>query len=232
MGLRAEGWRPVPFREFIVKIHSRCDLSCDYCYMYEMADQSWRDQPRRMSAETAEWTARRIGEHAREPHALNRGRADPARRRAAPRRTRAYRPPGERPTRCSRPGVRVDVGIQTNAVGLDDAYLRLFSELGIRVGVSLGGIGRRTTGTAGSPAGEAATRRSTPACIGSCRRPSGTCSADCCARSTCATIRSLPTKLSPPSNRPRSTSCSRTGPGRRRRPGGCQARSRRRTRTG
>src|SRR5579859_7669049 len=62
--LRATGWRPVPFREFIVKVHSRCDLSCDYCYMYEMADQSWRDQPRVMSAEIADRTARRIGEHA------------------------------------------------------------------------------------------------------------------------------------------------------------------------
>jgi hypothetical protein len=29
--------------QFSVKIHSRCDLSCVYCYMYEMADQSWRD---------------------------------------------------------------------------------------------------------------------------------------------------------------------------------------------
>jgi uncharacterized protein len=36
----ATGWRPVPFREFIVKVHSRCDLACDYCYMYEMADRS------------------------------------------------------------------------------------------------------------------------------------------------------------------------------------------------
>ena len=63
--LRGEGWRPYPFREFIVKVHSRCDLSCDYCYMYEMADQSWRDQPRTMSEETADMTARRIGEHAR-----------------------------------------------------------------------------------------------------------------------------------------------------------------------
>src|SRR5581483_2849972 len=62
--LLATGWRPLPFREFIVKVHSRCDLSCDYCYMYEMADQSWRSQPRSMSAETAELTARRIGEHA------------------------------------------------------------------------------------------------------------------------------------------------------------------------
>lgn len=63
--LHDEGWRPLPFREFIVKVHSRCDLSCDYCYMYEMADQSWRGQPRAMSQETAELTARRIGEHAR-----------------------------------------------------------------------------------------------------------------------------------------------------------------------
>src|ERR1700733_9245982 len=68
--LLAEGWRPSPFQEFIVKVHSRCDLSCDYCYMYEMADQSWRDQPRAMSAETADLTARRIAEHAR-AHALD-----------------------------------------------------------------------------------------------------------------------------------------------------------------
>src|SRR6202000_2522924 len=64
-GLMAGGWRPVPFREFVVKIHSRCDLACDYCYMYEMADQSWRDRPRRMSLEIARRTAMRIGEHAR-----------------------------------------------------------------------------------------------------------------------------------------------------------------------
>ena len=63
--LLEDGWRPSPFREFIVKVHSRCDLACDYCYVYELADQSWRDQPRAMSEETADTTARRIGEHAR-----------------------------------------------------------------------------------------------------------------------------------------------------------------------
>jgi hypothetical protein len=26
----ADDWRPVPFREFIIKIHSRCDLACDH----------------------------------------------------------------------------------------------------------------------------------------------------------------------------------------------------------
>ena len=37
------------------------------------------------------------------------------------------------------PHVRVDVRIQTNAVGLDDSYLRLFCELGVQIGVSLDG---------------------------------------------------------------------------------------------
>src|SRR6478609_8550644 len=62
-GLLAEGWSPVPFREFVVKIHSRCNLACDYCYMYEMADQSWRAQPGTMSVETVESTCRSISEH-------------------------------------------------------------------------------------------------------------------------------------------------------------------------
>jgi uncharacterized protein len=136
--LMADGWNPIPFREFIVKIHSRCDLSCDYCYMYEMADQSWRDQPRRMSAETAEWTAKRIGEHAR-AHGLaavalvlHGGEPLLAGRELIARIVQDTRA-------AAGPSVRVDVGIQTNAVGLDDAYLKLFSELGVQVSVSLDG---------------------------------------------------------------------------------------------
>lgn len=136
--LMADGWNPIPFREFIVKIHSRCDLSCDYCYMYEMTDQSWRDQPRRMSAEIAEWTARRIGEHARAHNLakvaliLHGGEPLLAGRELIARIVRDTRA-------AAGLGVQVDAGIQTNAVGLDDAYLKLFSELGIRVGVSLDG---------------------------------------------------------------------------------------------
>ncbi|MFH8383601.1 FxsB family cyclophane-forming radical SAM/SPASM peptide maturase [Kitasatospora sp. NPDC018058] len=56
----------VPFRQFLLKIHSRCNLACDYCYMYESADQSWRDRPRRMESATVRRTARRIAEHAAE----------------------------------------------------------------------------------------------------------------------------------------------------------------------
>jgi hypothetical protein len=33
------------FRQFVLKIHSRCDLARDYCYAYEAADRSWRGPP-------------------------------------------------------------------------------------------------------------------------------------------------------------------------------------------
>ena len=136
--LRAEGWNPVPFREFIVKIHSRCELACDYCYMYEMADQSWRDRPRRMSHEIAEITAMRIGEHAR-AHGLRDVElilhgGEPL---LAGRELVSYLVTAAR--QAAGPSVTVHASVQTNAVGLSDPYLRLFDELGIRVGVSLDG---------------------------------------------------------------------------------------------
>src|SRR3954469_20508253 len=66
----SSGWSPSPFREFIVKVHSRCDLSCDYCYMYEMADSSWKSQPKQMSPDVVDVVAARIAEHA-EAHRLD-----------------------------------------------------------------------------------------------------------------------------------------------------------------
>lgn len=59
-----EGWRPVPLRQFVLKIRSRCNLACDYCIIYEHADQTWRRQPHAMSQETLRQTARRVAEHA------------------------------------------------------------------------------------------------------------------------------------------------------------------------
>jgi uncharacterized protein len=56
-------WRPLPLNEFILKLHGRCNLSCDYCYMYEMADQSWRTKPAVMSPEIVAAVAYRIAEH-------------------------------------------------------------------------------------------------------------------------------------------------------------------------
>lgn len=136
--LRAEGWRPTPFRQFILKIHSRCNLACDYCYVYEMADQGWREQPRRMSREVVDATARRIGEHVR-AHGLtdievilHGGEpllAGPDLIRHAV--TAVRQEVGAR--------ARVSVGLQTNGVLLDEPFLSLFDELDVRVSVSIDG---------------------------------------------------------------------------------------------
>jgi uncharacterized protein len=137
-GLVADGWRPTPFREFILKVHSRCDLSCRYCYMYEMADQSWRSRPKRMSRKTVEDTCARIAEHVR-AHSLTS--------------VRLVLHGGE-PLLAGAEFIRyvvssirtalpdfahAEVSIQTNGVLLGAAYLKLFDELDVHVGVSLDG---------------------------------------------------------------------------------------------
>ena len=136
--LLAGGWQPTPFREFVLKIHSRCDLACDYCYMYEMADQSWRHQPLRMSRTVLDRAAQRIAEHAA-AHRLDAVRvilhggepllAGPELIRHAAGAVRAAMPAG----------TRADLSIQTNGVSLTTAYLQLLDQLDIHIGVSLDG---------------------------------------------------------------------------------------------
>jgi len=129
---------PHPFRQFIIKIHSRCDLACRYCYLYTKTDQRWAARPRAMSAEVVEAVARRIGDH-----------------------TRTHRPPwvsvvlhGGEPLLAGTeriaavvhgireavdPSCEVRFGIQTNGMRLTRDRLALLRDLGIRIGVSLDG---------------------------------------------------------------------------------------------
>ncbi|MDF5755843.1 FxsB family cyclophane-forming radical SAM/SPASM peptide maturase [Spongiactinospora sp. TRM90649] len=155
--LLARGWRPRPFRTFVLKAHSRCDLACDYCYVYSGPDRSWRDRPRMMSLAVAARAAARIAEHAarhRLPsvHVVLHG-GEPL-----------LCPPAHLAglvaeiRRAVAPPTRVAVSAQTNGVRLDETYLRLFAELRVAVGVSLDGTARvhdrhrRTAGGRGSHA--------------------------------------------------------------------------------
>lgn len=126
------------FRDFVLKIHSRCDLACDYCYMYTLADDSWRAQPFAMSRPTVSQTAGRIAEHVRAHKLasvnliLHGGEpllAGPALIEHAVATTRAR----------VDTHVALQVRIQTNAVRLRETHLELFSRLGVQVGVSLDG---------------------------------------------------------------------------------------------
>ncbi|WP_433246024.1 FxsB family cyclophane-forming radical SAM/SPASM peptide maturase [Streptosporangium sp. CA-135522] len=135
------GWRPRPFQQFLLKVHSRCNLACDYCYVYTMADQSWRSRPMVMPMSLVAVAARRIAEHAR-AHGLTSVRiilhgGEPllAGGRYLSEAVNAVR------AVCA-PDVRVEAAVQTNGVLLDEDVLRLFGELDLRVGVSLDG-GRR-----------------------------------------------------------------------------------------
>jgi uncharacterized protein len=54
----------IPFRTFLWKIASRCNLNCTYCYVYNQGDTTWESQPAFMSHATATQAARRMREHA------------------------------------------------------------------------------------------------------------------------------------------------------------------------
>ena len=136
--LAANGWRRTPFHEFVLKVHQRCNLACDYCYVYELADQSWRDRPVAMSPQTWQAAARRMAEHV-ERHRLDRisvilHGGEPLLAGAE----RLGRIVGDIraavPDRCV-----VSVGMQTNGVMLAEPTLDLLMAYGVTVGVSLDG---------------------------------------------------------------------------------------------
>jgi len=131
-------WTATGLRQFVLKMHSRCNLACTYCYIYEGADQSWREKPATMSPDVVDLAARRIAEH-----------------------VAIHRPPwievvlhGGEPLlaglgvlRRTAESVRTAVGaatvvrviVQTNGVLLTEELLAGLDEAGILVAVSLDG---------------------------------------------------------------------------------------------
>lgn len=55
----------VPIDTVLLKVASRCNLDCSYCYVYHMGDESWRSQPKRIPDEVVAATALQLGELAR-----------------------------------------------------------------------------------------------------------------------------------------------------------------------
>ena len=124
--------------QFVLKVQSRCDLSCDHCYVYEHADQSWRRQPRTMSPATVRAAAGRIAEHAA-AHGLPRVRVvlhggEPL----------LLGPDGLRSTLAEltaaiAPVTHLDLRMQSNGVRLSEEICDVLVEYGVRVGISLDG---------------------------------------------------------------------------------------------
>ncbi|WP_203812222.1 FxsB family cyclophane-forming radical SAM/SPASM peptide maturase [Paractinoplanes tereljensis] len=128
----------MPFRHLLLKVHSRCNLACRYCYVYEHVDQSWRDRPKVMAHEVIDVAARRFAEHAvtwdlpRVAVTFHGGEpllAGPDVLEYAIGAMRDAMPAG----------VAVRFTVQTNGILLTEPILDLFRRHQVRVGVSLDG---------------------------------------------------------------------------------------------
>lgn len=128
----------VPITQYVLKVHSRCDLACDHCYVYEHADQSWRLRPLVMAPEVAAMAAKRIGEHAA---AHGAGEVTVVLHGGEPLLLGRPRMRGLLAELTARigPVARLDIRMQSNGLQLDDGWCDLFGEYGVKVGVSLDG---------------------------------------------------------------------------------------------
>jgi uncharacterized protein len=128
----------MPISQYVLKVHGRCDLGCDICYVYRHADQGWRRRPAAISPQTAAVAARRIAQHAM-AHGITEVRVvlhggEPL----------LY---GKEPmtglldtlTAVIGSVTRLELGIQTNGVRLDAEWCELFLRYQVAVGVSLDG---------------------------------------------------------------------------------------------
>lgn len=125
-------------QQLVLKVHSRCDLACDHCYVYEHADQSWRARPVVITEEALGQVARRLAEYAAETELesvtviLHGGEpllAGPARLRNI----------CAELTRTLPPVTALDLRIHTNGVQLGRRHLEVFREFGVKIGISLDG---------------------------------------------------------------------------------------------
>lgn len=119
----------------LLKVASRCNLDCSYCYVYHMGDEAWRSQPKLMSEKVVERVVLRLGEqyrrqqtpfsvvlHGGEPLLLGRARLE---RLCAALRAVLPHPCG--------------IHLQTNGVLLSDAILDVLVAHDVGISISIDG---------------------------------------------------------------------------------------------
>lgn len=124
----------------VVKVASRCNLNCSYCYMYNMGDNSYLMQPKVMSIKVVEKLIERIDSHCKAHKiknfeiVLHGGEPLLAGKDFF---RKFVQMANERLVNQS--GIGVKFVLQTNGLLLSDDWCKLFTELKIGVGVSLDG---------------------------------------------------------------------------------------------
>jgi uncharacterized protein len=129
--------RPLPISLVIMKVASRCNLNCSYCFEFNLADTTWRDSPGLMSVEVFDAILERVKRHSEisgqtrinlsfhggEPTLIGMRRfeqwCERARTRLAP--------------------LEVTISLQTNATLLTPKWARVLGENRVNIGISMDG---------------------------------------------------------------------------------------------
>lgn len=125
-----------PISFFIVKVHSRCNLNCDYCYEYNLGNTGWKKKPKYMSISVFRRLCERISEHLEaselktEPFISFHG-GEPLLR------SPDFFDEAMTIAREILPNVRF--GMQTNGTLIKPETIQVFLKHGLRAGVSLDG---------------------------------------------------------------------------------------------
>lgn len=124
--------------QFILKIASRCNLNCTYCYVYNMADSTWKQRPPLMSDAIFEVVLERIRNHCvftgqeyanivfhgGEPCLIGAGKLDAWCMQAQA---------------LLRGVAKPSFSIQTNGTLLDEGWAEVFGKHGVHIGISMDG---------------------------------------------------------------------------------------------
>jgi uncharacterized protein len=128
---------PVPINSYIIKVASRCNLNCSYCYEYNMGDDSWRSMPALMSSKVVALVAARVREHC-ENHGLNEVYINLHGGEPLLYGNQRTRHLVEVFTR-DLAGVKIHWGVQTNGILLDEEWIDLLDSYDFHLGLSLDG---------------------------------------------------------------------------------------------
>lgn len=121
-----------------IKIASRCNLNCTYCYIYNQGDSSYQLQPKFMSKEVYETLIKKIRNYCykrgltRFTIILFGGEPLLAGKKYISELVKTFKEALE-------PDIQVSFGMQTNGTMIDEEWLSIFIDLNIGFGISLDG---------------------------------------------------------------------------------------------
>lgn len=129
----------MPINTYVIKVASRCNINCTYCYMYNLEDSSYMKQPKFMAPETMEVLCRKIAVYSKQAGVNNviivfHGGEPLLIDRAFYANTKKLLDENLRAN-----GIRYSMTLQTNGTLLSQEWVDFFQEIRIDIGVTIDG---------------------------------------------------------------------------------------------